>query len=230
MAPRVRTAGIPADPASYDSAVGALLERVPVTREEFDELSDAAQARAFTISAVAQADLVSQVLDALAAAVRDGTSFEEFKDEVGDKLERAWGGEIPGRLETIFRTNVQTAYSHGRYRIMREGAVARARPYARLDGVADQRQSDICEELDGTVLPAEEFARRRLVPPLHFNCRTGLTPLSAAEAREEGIGGRVRAKADEGFGAAPDEDEYEPDLNGYPPEVSEILARRLRGR
>lgn len=217
------------DPSDYDAAVAEIRRRVPLTEDELERLGEAYREHAFTVANVTSADVVTDVWEALQRAVSDGTTLDDFKDEIGDKLERAWGGPDPARLETIFRTNVQTAYQRGRYELMKSPALRRVRPYARLDGVGDSRQSEICEAVDGTVLPIEELEERRMIPPLHFNCRTNLVPISADDADEGERETPEDAEPDEGFGSAPPKPgEWEPDLNGYPAGISEILAERLR--
>jgi len=164
---------VPDDPLQFTEAIAALRDRVPMTEAEFDELTEAEQEYAFTIANVTQADLVADAYEAIERAVRDGTTFEDFKDDVGDALEESWGGEIPGRLETIFRTNVQGAYNTGRYRQMTAPAVADARPYWRFDGVRDGATSkDICLPIikAGVVLAADDPWWNGHYPPLHPNC------------------------------------------------------------
>jgi len=210
------------DPERFDEAVDEFRKRVPLTEEEYESILEEERVRAFTVAGAAQADLVTQVYEAIDSAIEQGTTFEEFKDQVGDALESAWGGEIPGRLETIFRTNVQTAYSHGRYKIMTSKAVKEARPYWRAEVVDDDRTSDICEELIGVVLPADDPFWDDHIPPLHFNCRTVLSPLSAEEAADEGVAEEEPdTDADEGFGGTPDEDDWEPDAEDYPAEIAD---------
>src|SRR5690349_11684161 len=66
----------------------------------YDELQGAARAQAFTVSHLTSLRQIGQVFDALAAALRDGLTFEAWTQRVAD------GGvelEAPHR-ETVFRT------------------------------------------------------------------------------------------------------------------------------
>lgn len=227
-------ADAPDDPDAYDAAIAWFRDRVPLGADEYAGLIEAERAYAMTIAGVAQADLVADVYDALERAVRDGTTLEEFQAEVGDRLVAAWGGSVanpPARLETIFRTNVQSAYGRGRYRQMRAPAVKRERPYWLFDGVEDDRQSEICEPLSGTIRPADDPWWASHQPPLHFNCRSTVQALSPEEAEEEGGAddSAPRVDAQDGFGTVDDDSDAADavDPADYPPELRDTLAERL---
>jgi SPP1 gp7 family putative phage head morphogenesis protein len=221
------------NPDRFDEAVRAFRKRVPMTRDEWDTLDVQQRERAFTVSKVTQGRVIQDVFDAIDRAIEEGVDLESFKDSVRAELADAWGGEIPGRLETIFRTNTIGAYSEGRWAISSSPTVREARPYLRCSGIGDDRQCDICEPLDGVVRAAEEWESADLTPPFHFNCRDILVPLSREEAEEEGIDDAFPdVDADEGFGAAPSEDgtNWDFDLSGMDPELRAAVEDALSGR
>jgi SPP1 gp7 family putative phage head morphogenesis protein len=153
----------------FREAIEAIEKRTPVSREEFDRLDKFERENAFTASRVAEARVLQNVLDALQTSVRDGTDFNEFKDSVGAQLVESWGGEIPGRIENIFRTQSMTAYNEGRHTAYSSPAVKAARPYLRFDASMDDRTTDECAECDGVVLPADDPFWATHTPPMHFN-------------------------------------------------------------
>jgi SPP1 gp7 family putative phage head morphogenesis protein len=221
---------IPADPKRFEEAIDAFRKRVPIRKDEWETLTRQEREYAFTVAEVAQADLVTDVYEAIDKAISAGTTLEEFKRDVGAKLEDAWGEPRAARVETIFRTNVLGAYNEGRHAILTAPAVKEARPYWRFDAVEDSRTSDICDELDGTILPADDPFWDSHTPPLHFQCRSVLTPLSEEEATDEGENDEAPdAEPDEGFGAAPSREgeDWEPDLSEYPEEIADELGDRL---
>ena len=106
------------DPLRFEEAEDWFRERVPLTREDWDALDLRARQRAFTVSHLAHLDLVARVQRSLEEALIAGETFESWKLRIGPQLERAWGTQVRNpawRLETIFRNNVQHAYSAGRY-------------------------------------------------------------------------------------------------------------------
>lgn len=220
--------GVSADPERFTEAIKALRRKAPMTDGEWEELEGAERARAFKVGAVAQADLVQEVFNAIDRAVEKGEAFDDFKAAVGDSLEEAWGGTKPGRLETIFRTNVLTSYNAGRYEIFQKPAVRAARPYQRYDAIDDSRTDDACAEADGTVLPADDPWWRTHIPPLHPNCRCSFIALTPSEAEDEGIDeSGPAAPAADGFGQPPAADDWKPDPTKYSAPVREVLRERL---
>jgi SPP1 gp7 family putative phage head morphogenesis protein len=215
----------PADPDRFNEAVKDFRRRVPMTDPAWRKLEASERRRAFWVATVAQARLVQQALDAVDRAIRDGRTLDNFKAEVGPQLAEAWGRDDPAHLENVFRTNVMSAYNGGRYEILTDPVVMEARPFLRFDAVGDSRTSEICEELDGTVLPADDAFWATHTPPLHHQCRSVLTPLTAEEAADEGIDRAAPAVApDDGFGQPRTP---EPSLEGLDPELVRLLRERL---
>lgn len=230
-APRDTAPPIPADPLKFEEAIDMFRERVPIAAEEFYALDDVARQRAFTVSNVAQADIIADVYDAIEKAIEDGTTLEDFADVIGPKLEAAWGVPNASRVDLIFRNNVGQAYTAGRYRQLTDPVVLEARPYWRFDGIHDDRQSTICRKLDGTIRPADDPWWNTHTPLLHHGCRSTITSLTEEEARAEGITTRApKVPADEGFGLAPIPGQFEswkPNPSDYPPEVAPTLKDKL---
>jgi SPP1 gp7 family putative phage head morphogenesis protein len=222
-------AGFTPDPAKFHEAVKAFRKRVPMSNADYDQLAADEKQRGFTVSAVAQANLVQDVFDAIDSAIDAGTSFEDFKADIGPKLADEWGGENAPAVETIFRTNILGAYSAGRHEIYSSPAVKEARPVWRFDAIEDDRIDEDCEDADGTVLPADDPWWSTHVPPLHFNCRCSFTALTPEEADDEGITEEApEGEPDEGFGSPPADDDWAPDLSRFSPALREVLADRLR--
>ncbi len=193
------------DPARFDEAADWFKARVPIPAEAWRQLEQEAREKAFTISEVANLGLVEDVWTALERAVEDGTTLEDFRKEVGDDLEAAWGGSDPWRLETIFRTNVQQAYGAGRFAQMTDPAILERRPWWRFSAIMDSRTSLYCRPKHGTVKRADDPWWRENYPPLHFCCRSDVMALTADEAK--GYGGETAGAAGPasqgGFGRTP---------------------------
>jgi SPP1 gp7 family putative phage head morphogenesis protein len=170
----------PPSPDRHDEAIRYWRSKVPMTDEEFAALEEEEQRKAFFVAGVTQARPLQEVFVALDDAIANGKTLEDFKAEVGPQLAEAWGGEDPARLETVFRTNVMSAYNGGRHEIFSEPEVREARPYLRFDAVGDSRMSEICEALDGKVLPADDPFWLTHTPPLHHNAVTADTMIATA--------------------------------------------------
>src|SRR3954462_2154161 len=223
-------AGISPDPLKFDEAIAAIRRRVPMTEDVWSQLEQDELEYAFTVADVAQLDLVVDVYEAIARAVEDGTTLDDFKEAVGDRLEEAWGEEAEAsRVETIFRTNVQGAYNSGRHEAAQ--AVKADRPFWRYQAVLDNRTSDTCEACDGTVLDADDPWFQTHYPPLHPNCRCIAVTLTERQAEREGISsGGPKVDVPDGFGAAPaggGGTDWDPDPKDYPDAFRGELEDRL---
>jgi SPP1 gp7 family putative phage head morphogenesis protein len=117
--------GITADPLKFAEAVKAFRRRVPMSNKEWDRLEADERQRGFTVGAVAQADVVQDVFDAIGRAVEDGTTFEDFQAEIGGKLAESWGGEDAPRVECLPGDNlVSGAVIRAAHRRRYEGRIA----------------------------------------------------------------------------------------------------------
>lgn len=200
-----------------EAAIEFFRSRLPVTDPEFRALSDAARRRAFFVAGLARLDLMQEVMNALDAALAEGETFEGFRERLSQQVARAWGGQSPHRLRTIFDTNLQMAYGAGRWKAADE--LRDSRPYWGLEVVLDGRTSSICRNLAGVVRPADDPFWRNHIPPLHFRCRTALVTYSAEQAR-----GRVSESVPdqpplEGFGRPPNVEGWKPRASDYDPEL-----------
>lgn len=200
--------------------------RVPMTKEKFAALSAEARRHAFTVAGAANLQMVTDVWKAIGRAVERGDTFDDFKKSVAASLSSAWGGEKPSRLDTIFRTNVQTAYSHGRWAQMTEPAVLKARPFWRFNAILDSRTTRICRPLEDTILPADDPWWTTHVPPLHFNCRSAIETLTEKQAARDGGPASKPPAVDaaEGFGVV--DREWTPDLTKYPKELADVYRQK----
>lgn len=164
---------------------------------------------AFTVAKMMDVDLLRDVRLAVDKAIADGQTLQQFRDALEGRLMEAgwWGhremtdpdtGEIkvvelgsPRRLETIFRTNMQTAYSAGDWAQIQE--TKESAPYLMYEAVDDDRTREEHRAWDGTVLPVDDpwWATHR--PPNGWNCRCGVIQLSLAQVHEMGKDGPDQA-------------------------------------
>lgn len=100
---------------------------------------------------------------------------------------------------TVFRTNVQSAYGAGRYRAMTDPVVMNERPYVEYRTTGDARVRDSHRLLDGTIYAVEGEAWRRIAPPNSYNCRCAAVMLT----REELAGRKVLGDIPAGFTPEP---------------------------
>lgn len=109
--------------------------------------------------------------------------------------------EIPGRLDTIIRTNFNDAYNQGRLAMFQDPDVADLVPAYQYSAILDDRTTEICDaaNLDGRIYKSNNPIWARITPPNHFNCRSILVPITAGEKFEESEEPKIWPA--EGFGA-----------------------------
>jgi len=209
------------DPAKPERSIAWFRGKLPIASAEWDELDAAAREKAFTVSGVADLDLVADVLESLKHAMQRGETLEDFKARIADQLEDAWDGTVADpawRLETIFRTNLQSAYNAGRW--LEQQDVADDRPYALFDATQDERTCPICGAADGTILPLSHPWWHTHVPPMHFACRCSTISLTEEQAHSMGVTPNpTSVQPADGFGAPPGVRDWQPDRGDYPPDL-----------
>lgn len=165
-----------------------------------------------------QVDTVRTILD---NGLQQGASVKQVMDALQTALPDAIG---KARAENIARTEATTAFNQGRLEAFREtkGFVAAVEFMA----ITDARTTPICTERDGLVLAIDDPALPANTPPLHYMCRSVLSPVSEFELEDLGGKGYLDKQRDKlekmpaplkGFGGEPGLDGGRPP--GQPPVV-----------
>lgn len=175
----------------------------------FADMMDAEHTNAFTVAKMMNVDMLGQVRASLDSALANGTSFREWRDSIIPVLQSGgwWGRKevvdpisgqkivaqlgSPWRLETIFRTNMQSAYAAGQWQQIQEQR--EDAPFLLYDAVDDFRTRPLHRAWDGTVLPVDSDWWFTHYPPNGYNCRCGVIQLSKDEL--DALGLQVNSKA-----------------------------------
>lgn len=169
------------DKILIDAIAYALSREVVPSDEYYNRMSGIQRRQAVSIAGLGEIEQIKYVLDQVNKSLADGKDFDEFKRSV--KLKDI---ELPEyRLKTIYQTNVQQAYSHGRW--LEQQRNKQDKPYLRYVAVLDSKTRETHEKLHGTVRHIDDPFWQTRSPPLAFNCRCRLVALSEEEAREYGI-------------------------------------------
>ena len=175
------------EPVPFEEAASFFRARVPLTAEEFYELEKQLRFRAFTVARLTELDAINRVKEKLVKVIEEGKTFQQFMTEGGeDELLKKAGfhRSNPWYWETVFRTNLQTAYNAGRrLQLLKDPDVL----YYEFVGIRDRRQTEMCRKRSGVVRPASDPWWRRNWPPLHFNCRSSVRPIYKEEVEARGV-------------------------------------------
>lgn len=91
----------------------------------------------------------------------------------------------PHRLETIYLTNMQSAYMAGRYAEMMDSVDTH--PYWQYVAINDSRTRDSHRRMHGRVYAATDPVWNTMYPPLDFRCRCRVRPLSRAAGESRAL-------------------------------------------
>ncbi|WP_257835317.1 phage minor head protein [Burkholderia glumae] len=170
---------------------------------DWEALWQDAQAKAFTVAKVTRLDILQDIRNAVETAISEGKTLRWFAKELTPILQSKgwWGkqehvdqdtGEItevqlgsPWRLQTIYRTNLQTAYMAGRY----AGQMANVddRPYWMYVAILDSRTRPSHRAMNGQVFRYDDPFWQSFYPPNGWGCRCRTVALSHDEIVVRGI-------------------------------------------
>jgi SPP1 gp7 family putative phage head morphogenesis protein len=109
-----------------------------------------------------------------------------YEPYVGDEQKVVDQRQIePYRIETVIRTNTTKAYSHGRFTEFVDPDLNGFVRAVQLSAILDSRTTEICRAADGKIILLDDPMAKRLLPPLHFNCRTVPVPVTEADGEFE---------------------------------------------
>lgn len=160
-------------------------------------------AYAFTVAKMMDTDLLATTKKLLDRMIAEGKTIDDFKGELIPMLQKRgwWGrqdvidaatGQVvsaqlgsASRLETIFRTNMQSAYAAGHWESIE--ATKEAFPYLMYDAVDDNRTRPEHESWDRLVLPVDDDFWKTHYPPNGYNCRCGVIQMDEDDLADEGL-------------------------------------------
>ena len=174
------------------------------------ELHDSALARATTIARLSSLEMTKDIYQSLETAMREGKGFHQWKKDLFGEFERkGWvfgkdksvsrgidgnlladpnTGEYfgtPRRLNTIYRVNMQSAYSAARYQRLRDNVDNR--PYWQYSAVGDTRTRPAHLALSGKVYRYDDPFWATFYPPNGFNCRCSVIALGERDLQRRGM-------------------------------------------
>lgn len=186
----------PEDAINYFTAKGL------ATTWNWYEMMNGQHDTAFTVAKMMDIDLLSTVKAEVDKAIAEGTTLQDFKKTLIPKLQQAgwWGqkdivdsmGNVSkvqlgsaSRLETIFRTNLQSSYASGHWASVLDNA--ESMPYLMYDAVDDSRTRPSHRKFDGKVYRVDAKFWKTHFPPNGYNCRCGVIQMDADEVKANGL-------------------------------------------
>jgi len=226
LPPPMQIEGIAAGTPLGGGAGATTLPRVPFTEAVADIMArepriaaSAAEVAAaynedhgFAMARAVEQKTVTRVQAAVSKAIHTGQTVEQGVQSIR-KIARLAGEDMAdwtrSYSEVVFRTNVNTAYSAGRFRQMADPAVRVAIGALRYTTAQDVDVRPNHRAAEGLIASHTDPVWQEITPPLGYNCRCSVSFVSWPELRRKGLidrGGDVRtarvprgAHADAGF-------------------------------
>ena len=175
-----------------EEAINFWKDRAKLTSAQARALDAGARSRAFYVTGLAEMDMVNLVYRKILEALENGTTLEAFKEGISTVI--ASEGWKDYRVETIFRNNLQTAYSAGRYAKIQ--AVKKTRPYLQYFTMGDMRVRPSHAALNGMVYPVDHPFWDENYTPNGHKCRCGTRTLSERQVEREKLSVRKEMPGD----------------------------------
>lgn len=149
---------------------------------DFVQLAEKYRQRAFTIAWVEEIELLEASKGLLESFLADDRGLEAFRGELGAMFDRAGVTRLADwHMETVYRTNMQTAYNAGRWDDLMDPEMIEFFPLIEYHAVLDDRTRPTHGAMHGTRLPRDDPWWEVNWPPNGFSCRCGATPISALD-------------------------------------------------
>jgi SPP1 gp7 family putative phage head morphogenesis protein len=227
----------------FKKAVNFLKNRKVLPKEEYQKLDDDARAKAFTVSGYTSLEILQQFSDSLTQAVEEGKTKDDFRKEINSFLEdHGYDAMNPWKSDTIFRTNIQTAYNAGHYKSMTSPETLRLLPYWQYKTAYDGRVRDEHAAMHNAVYRADDPIWDIWYPPNGFRCRCIVRALSRSQVDKMKLEvqtgaprdvdyetGEIRMLTpDKGFSCNPAKSIYKPDMSNIDKPLRTIYEKRSR--
>lgn len=166
---------------AFLDAINFAEARKVVLPSEFYALDLKSRQLATTVSLLSSIEQMKTVIDSVNKAIRSGSTFADFQKEV-----KANGINLPSAyLDLVFRQNVQTAYSHGRW--LHQQRNKHNRPYLRYSSINDNRTRPSHSALNGIIRHIDDPFWLTHYPPWAFRCRCSVIAITEEKAQQLGI-------------------------------------------
>ena len=168
-------------PVTFLEALQYAHSRKIVLPDEFYSMDLKTRQMATTVSFLSSLEQVETVIKSLNKTLANGGRFNDFQKLIAESeiiLPKHY-------LDNVFRTNIQSAYGHGRWQ--QQNRNKDKRPYLMYSAINDSRVRPAHLALNRIVLPIDHPFWLTHYPPIAFRCRCSCIALTEAQAMKYGI-------------------------------------------
>lgn len=168
-------------PVTFLEALRYAHSKKIVLPDEFYSMDLKTRQMATTVSFLSSLEQIETVIKAVNKSIADGGTFKDFQ-----KLIEESEIILPKHyLDNVFRTNIQSAYGHGRW--IQQNRNKAKRPYLMYSAINDSRVRPSHLALNRIVRHIDDPFWLTHYPPLGFRCRCTVMALTEKQALKYGI-------------------------------------------
>jgi len=190
---------------TFQEALDDMVSRTPLTLRPAAQRSAQAIGKAYSKDRVvafaksAEGAVTDRVQKLIAQSIREGvpeaTSIVNgrFRPGAGrlismgvKEVAKATEPWAEAYSKMVFRTNMNTAVTAGRFRQVQDPDIRSVIPAFRFDAVGDADTRDNHEAADGLIFRVDNLIWNKIAPPLGYNCRCQLRYMGLPELRRLG--------------------------------------------
>lgn len=176
-------------------------QRKVISPEAWAYADDKTKLKGFSVAKATSEYHVEYTKNAITAVLEGELDERDFRKRMANMLGTSHRDYY---IETVYRTNMQSAYQHGRYVQQTHPEVLEALPFWQYKTVGDSRVRDSHAAMDGKIYPASHNIWDLWYPPNGYSCRCRVDELSRSEAVDEGVLEEMpKEQPDEGFANSP---------------------------
>ena len=168
-------------PVTFLEALRYAHKRKIVLPDEFYSLDLKTRQLASTVGFLSSIEQIETVMKAVNKSIADGSTFNDFKKLIAENeiiLSEPY-------LKNVYRTNIQTAYGHGRWQQHQRNKDKR--PYLMYSAIDDTRVRPSHLKLNRIIRHIDDPFWLLYYPPWGFMCRCTVIALTEAQAKKYGI-------------------------------------------
>lgn len=176
--------------------------KLALPSKNWDDLLRDQHDAGFIVAGAMKADLLADLKAAVQKAIDEGGGIAAFRKDFDQIVKnRGWEGwtgseskaGISWRTRVIYKTNLRTSFSAGRYAQMTDPDVLKARPYWRYVHRSTENPRLVHKAWNGIVLPAQDPWFDARWPPNGFGCDCKVESIDERElGRIGGLTSRTR--------------------------------------
>ena len=204
--------------SKFPAAEKAFMMKNAIDYEAYKKITGYAKSLAFSLARVEGQSAIDLVKKSLDDSFKDGQTFREWRKGVNVAFETAgWTPLSPWHMENVFRTNLMSVYSAGKYEFCQDADNVVGYEYST---VGDNRVRSAHSAMDGKVYAKDDPIWNTWMPPNGYQCRCTVIPITKAYAEANGIKFAKKlpkgAIADPDFAGLPTLANYNKALQGKP--------------